>query len=73
MTESIDLQAEVRDVYRPPESYYGGSAFVYAGKAHPEQAGGGLVATYVPSSFDEIPPELTDRYYWPHFVRLYPE
>jgi hypothetical protein len=63
---------EVRDVYRPVESY-GDTAFVYAGKAHPEQAGGGLVATYVPSSFDEIPPDLTDRYYWPHFVRLYLE
>jgi hypothetical protein len=63
---------EVRDVYRPPESY-GETAFVYAAKAHPEQAGGGLVATYVPSSFDAIPPELSDRYYWPHFVRLYLE
>jgi hypothetical protein len=63
---------EVRDVYRPVESYRDG-AFVYAGKAHPELAGGGLVATYVPSSFDDLPPALQDRYYWPHFVRLFAE
>jgi hypothetical protein len=64
--------SEVRDVYRPAESYAEG-AFVYAGKAHPELAGGGLVATYVPSSFNDTPAELQDTYYWPHFVRLYLE
>lgn len=62
---------EVRDVYRPAEAHRD-SAFTYAGKAHPMLLGGGLVATYVPSSFDDLPPELEDRYYFPRFVRIYP-
>lgn len=63
---------EPTDVYRPEESFFEG-AFVYAAKAHPEIPAprGGLTVTYVPSTFDETPPELEDRYYFPRFVRVY--
>jgi hypothetical protein len=61
---------DVHDVYRPVEAHRD-SAFTYAGKAHPMLRGGGIVATYVPSSFDDIPPELEESYYFPRFVRLY--
>ena len=62
--------SQPRDVYRPVESFADG-AFVYAGKAHPMLEGGGLVATYVPSAFGTLPVATDDRYYYPHFVRLY--
>ena len=58
-----------RDAFRPPESFYD-DAFVYAGKAHPELLGADLVATYVPSSFETLPPEIGDPYYHPFFARL---
>jgi len=61
--------SELRDVLRPPESYYT-DAFVYAGKGHPELLGADLVATYVPSSFDTLPPSIGDAYYNPFFARL---
>ncbi|MCA9597807.1 MAG: DUF4185 domain-containing protein [Myxococcales bacterium] len=58
-----------RDILRPPESSEP-DAFVYAGKAHPELFGADLVATYVPSSFADVPREDEDRLYFPHFVRV---
>jgi hypothetical protein len=58
-----------RDILRPPESFDGG-AFVYAGKAHPHLAGAELVATYVPSRFDDPPEELESLFYFPRFVRV---
>ena len=62
----------VGDVYRPVESFMP-DAFVYAGKAHPELDGGGaLVATYVPSSFVDLPRSTDERFYYPHFVRIFP-
>jgi hypothetical protein len=57
-----------------PESF-SPQAFVYAGKAHPELDGqGGLVVTYVPSLFVDLPSDewVARRLYFPHFVRLYP-
>ncbi len=58
-----------RDIIRPPESSEP-DAFVYAGKAHPELSGAQLVATYVPSSFEDVPVADEDRLYFPHFVRV---
>src|SRR5450755_1316872 len=58
-----------RDVLRPPESF-SEDAFVYAGKAHPEQAGADLAATYVPSGMDGEPPDPTEDLYYPRFVRI---
>ena len=58
-----------RDVLRPPESF-DPNAFVYAGKAHPEQQGADLAMTYVPSSMDGEPPDPTDDFYYPRFVRV---
>ncbi len=55
--------------YRPPESFEEG-AFVYAGKAHPAIAGGGLAVSYVPSRFDDDPRPTPADYYFPHFVRV---
>jgi hypothetical protein len=55
--------------YRPPESYEAG-AFVYAGKGHPEIAGGGLAVSYVPSRFEDDPRPSPPDYYFPHFVRV---
>lgn len=66
--------SDIGDVYRPPESHLP-DGFVYAGKAHPELDGhGALVATYVPSSFGELPDETWRRLrlYFPHVVRLWP-
>lgn len=54
---------------RPPESFEEG-AFVYAGKAHPEIAGGGLAVSYVPSRFDDDPRPTPPEYYFPHFLRV---
>ena len=61
--------SEPRDAFRPPESFFD-DAFVYAGKGHPELVGGDLVATYVPSSFETLPPAIGDPYYHPFFARL---
>ena len=58
-----------RDVIRPPESF-SPDAFVYAGKAHPEQRGAELAVTYVPSSMNGVPPDPTDDLYYPRFVRV---
>jgi hypothetical protein len=58
-----------RDVVRPPESFAPG-AFVYAGKAHPELEGADLVTTYVPSSFEDGPPDPNEQLYYPRFLRL---
>lgn len=55
--------------YRPPESFEEG-AFVYAGKAHPEIAGGGLAVSYVPSRFEDDPRPSPADFYFPHFVRV---
>ena len=55
--------------YRPPESY-DENAFVYAGKAHPEVAGGGLAVSYVPSRFEDDPRPTPTDFYFPHFVRV---
>jgi hypothetical protein len=61
-------------VFRPPEATRDG-AFVYAGKAHPELdpgPEGGLVVTYVPSGFDDVPTSLDGVYYRPYFARVWP-
>ena len=58
-----------QEVLRPPESDTPG-AFVYAAKAHPELEGADLVVTYVPSSFDPIPPADESRLDYPRFVRV---
>jgi hypothetical protein len=60
---------EPRDVLRPPESF-SQDAFVYAGKAHPEQQATDLAVTYVPSSMDGEPPDPTDDLYYPRFARV---
>jgi hypothetical protein len=60
--------SEPRDVLRPPESF-AESAFVYAGKAHPEQQGADLALTYVPSSMDGVPADPMEDLYYPRFVR----
>jgi len=63
------------DVFRPPEASRDG-AFVYAAKAHPELdagAGGELVVTYVPSSFEDAPASLDGVYYFPFFAKIAPE
>ncbi len=57
------------DLLRPPESFEP-DAFVYAGKGHPELDGADLVATYVPSSFEDRPLSDEARLYYPHFVRV---
>lgn len=62
--------SEPRDVLRPPQSFLP-DAFVYAGKAHPELTGADLVATYVPSSFNEqLPAWIGDPLYHPRFARI---
>lgn len=58
-----------RDILRPPESF-AEDAFVYAGKAHPEQLGADLAVTYVPSSMDGEPPDPSEDFYYPRFVRV---
>lgn len=60
------------DVFTPAESS-APNAFVYAGKAHPMIAGGGLVVTYADNSFtpaDLFDPQREGTLYWPHFARL---
>lgn len=60
---------EPRDVLRPPESF-ADDPFVYAGKAHPELQGADLVLTYVPSGYDDSPPDPDEVLYYPRFARL---
>jgi len=60
--------SEPRDLVRPPESF-AADAFVYAGKAHPEQHGADLAVTYVPSSMNGEPPDPNDDLYYPRFLR----
>jgi hypothetical protein len=57
------------DMIRPPESF-GPEPFVYAGKAHPELRGADLAATYVPSHFEDGPPDPEEEFYYPRFVRV---
>ncbi len=61
--------SESRDVIRPPESYLE-EPFVYAGKAHPELRGADLAATYVPSAYEDGPPDPAEVYYYPRFLRI---
>jgi hypothetical protein len=61
--------SEARDVMRPPESYLE-EPFVYAGKAHPELRGADLAATYVPSAYEDGPPDPAEVYYYPRFLRI---
>lgn len=58
-----------RDLLRPPESARP-DAFVYAGKAHPELAGGDSIVTYVPSSQHPLPEALGEPLYYPRFARI---
>jgi hypothetical protein len=58
-----------RDALRPPESF-SQDAFVYAGKAHPEQQGADLAVTYVPSGMDGLPLDPAEDLYYPRFVRV---
>lgn len=60
---------EPLDLLRPPESFWP-DAFVYAAKAHPELRGADLIATYVPSSFADLPERYDETLYYPHFVRI---
>jgi hypothetical protein len=60
---------EPRDVLRPAESF-NQDAFVYAAKAHPEQQGADLAATYVPSGMNGVPPDPEQQLYYPRFVRI---
>jgi hypothetical protein len=62
--------SEPRDVLRPPESF-APEPFVYAGKAHPELVGADLALTYVPSAFEDGPPDPDEVYYYPRFAKLY--
>jgi hypothetical protein len=61
--------SESRDVLRPPESFRE-EPFVYAGKAHPELRGADLAATYVPSAYEDGPPDPAEVYYYPRFLRI---
>jgi hypothetical protein len=61
--------SESRDVVRPPESFRE-EPFVYAGKAHPELRGADLAATYVPSAYEDGPPDPAEVYYYPRFLRI---
>jgi len=45
-------------------------AFVYAGKAHPELAGGGLVVTYASNGKELAPLYADESLYYPRFARL---
>jgi hypothetical protein len=61
-----------RSVFRPPESD-GPSAFVYAGKAHPELTtdDGALVVTYAANTFAGFETLIADTsLYFPRFVKL---
>jgi len=57
------------EVFHPPESD-APEAFVYAAKGHPGLSGADMVVTYVPSSFDPIPPADEVRLGYPRFVRV---
>ncbi|MBM4353784.1 MAG: DUF4185 domain-containing protein [Deltaproteobacteria bacterium] len=55
--------------YNPPEQSWP-NAFQYAGKAHPELAGGDILATYAVNSFDFATLINDTTYYYPRVVRL---
>jgi hypothetical protein len=58
-----------REVYLPPEGARP-SALIYAARAHPEQAGGGLALTYATNTLD-MKTLLEDMdVYFPRFVRI---
>ena len=61
--------SEPRDIIRPSESF-GPDPFVYAGKAHPELQGADWAATYVPSSFEGTPADVSESLYYPRFVKV---
>jgi len=69
LERAVWAEIEACGRYAVTESFYD-DAFVYAGKGHPELAGADLVATYVPSSYDDLPPSIGDAYYHPFFARL---
>lgn len=56
--------------FRPPESRLRNAAdlVAYAGKAHPEQRGDGLVLSYVVNDVKRFPPE--DAVYYPQVLRM---
>jgi len=59
----------IKTFYRPKESNRP-DAFVYAGKAHPQLLGAGLILTYVPSSFDGLKALIPDTsLYYPKFLK----
>jgi hypothetical protein len=55
--------------FRPPESQLpnAGDLAAYAGKAHPEQRGDGLVLSYVVNDLKRFPPG--DDLYYPQLLR----
>jgi hypothetical protein len=55
--------------FHPPESDRPG-AFVYAGKAHPELAGGDLAVTYAANSFDFAQLVADPSLYYPRFAKI---
>lgn len=59
-------------LYRCPEMEWDEEYFCYAGKAHPELAGGAneVVVTYAVNSWDLEDLKRDLRIYWPRFVRL---
>jgi len=72
LAEAASVLGPWRDwqsIYRPPESDRPG-AFVYAGKAHPELEGGGLVVTYAANGFDFAEVVRDTSLYYPRFVRV---
>jgi len=58
-----------RTVFRPPESGRE-RVLVYAGKAHPQLAGGDLVVTYASNSLDFMTLVQDTSLYYPRFVKL---
>lgn len=60
---------EAAVVFRAPEAS-DDQAMIYAGKAHPELSGGGLVTTYVPSGLDLGQVLRSETLYYPKFVRV---
>ena len=59
----------LRSVFRPSESSRR-EALVYAGKGHPQLAGGDLVVTYATNAWDFADLVADDTLYYPRFVRL---
>jgi hypothetical protein len=63
--------SDVRSFYRPPASF-GGNAFVYAGKGHPELQGDGadFVVTYFPSLFSGVSETLDPNDGYARFLKV---